>query len=149
MKLAIIADETVESNKLAVEHTPWSEHEEAAALLHGDIGIAPTPLNPWTLGKCGFKIVQYMACGLPVIASPVGANAQIVEDGRTGILANSPEEWEAAIIKLARDPMLRAQMGEAARARVEREYSLERAVATWSRVLASGGWFIAADASQH
>src|SRR5437868_4766686 len=83
---------------------------EAAALCRGDIGIAPTPSDQWTLGKCGFKILQYMAAGLPVIASPVGANEQIVQEGVTGILPSEPAKWPAAIARLAADPDLRARM---------------------------------------
>ena len=75
---------------LPMEFVPWSVEGEAAALLRGDIGIAPTPENPWTAGKCGFKIVQYMAAGLPVVASPVGANAELVRAGESGFLPETP-----------------------------------------------------------
>ena len=81
----------------------WSEESEAAALGRGDIGIAPTPSDPWTLGKCGFKIVQYMAAGLPVIASPVGANAEIVLGEKTGFLPGDFSDWPEAIAALAGD----------------------------------------------
>src|SRR5581483_8059595 len=84
LTLLTIADQTLTDAPLPVEHVPWSEQAEADALCRGDIGIAPTPANRWTLGKCGFKIVQYMAAGLPVIASPVGANAELVREGETG-----------------------------------------------------------------
>jgi glycosyltransferase involved in cell wall biosynthesis len=118
-----------------VEHVPWTAEGEAAALVRGDIGIAPTPCDPWTLGKCGFKIVQYMAAGLPVIASPVGANAEIVCDGETGFLPESLDVWPALIAKLAGDVALRARMGEAGRRRVESNYSIEHAADVWARLL--------------
>jgi glycosyltransferase involved in cell wall biosynthesis len=119
-----------------VEHLPWSQEGEAGALLRGDIGIAPTPCDRWTLGKCGFKIVQYMAAGLPAVASPVGANAEIVREGETGFLADTPQQWADAIERLARDVELRRRMGATARAVAEREYSLTRAADTWAQLLA-------------
>jgi glycosyltransferase involved in cell wall biosynthesis len=136
LRLLIIADKTLDGTSLPVEHEPWSEQTEAALLCRGDIGIAPTPLNHWTLGKCGFKIVQYMAAGLPVIASPVGANSQIVQQDRTGLLADSPDEWTESIVKLANDLPLRQSMGTLGRQRIETQYSLQRAVETWAQVLA-------------
>jgi glycosyltransferase involved in cell wall biosynthesis len=135
LKLLTIADVTVTSDRIEVEHEPWTEAGEAAALCRGDIGIAPTPRDPWTMGKCGFKILQYMAAGLPVIASPVGANAQIVVDGETGLLPPKPENWPSSIKRLADDPLLRARMGTAARQRVRAEYSLERAADEWAALL--------------
>ena len=85
----------------------------------------PLPDNPWERGKCGFKLIQYMACGLPVIASPVGVNSEIVEHGVNGFLAETQEEWEAALSTLIADSDLRQQMGKAGREKVEREYSLK------------------------
>lgn len=135
LKLLTIADVTVSSDRIAVEHEPWTEAGEAAALCRGDIGIAPTPEDPWTMGKCGFKILQYMAAGLPVIASPVGANAQIVLDGQTGFLPRTVADWPSSIVRLATDAGLRARMGAAARQRVEKEYSLQRAADQWAKLL--------------
>jgi hypothetical protein len=135
LRLLTIADVTVNSDVIAVEHEPWTETGEAAALCRGDIGIAPTPSDPWTMGKCGFKILQYMASGLPVIASPVGANAQIVLDGETGFLPRELSDWPGAINKLARDAELRARMGISARRHVEIAYSLERAADQWAELL--------------
>jgi glycosyltransferase involved in cell wall biosynthesis len=135
LRLLTIADARIESHAIAVEHEPWSEAGETAALCRGDIGIAPTPTDPWTMGKCGFKILQYMACGLPVIASPVGANAQIVIEGETGFLPREPAEWPAAVVRLAKDAELRSKMGAAARQRVQAEYSLIRAADLWAQLL--------------
>ena len=135
LRLVTIADATVETSAIPVEHVPWSAETEASALARGDIGIAPTPCDRWTLGKCGFKIVQYMAAGLPVIASPIGANAEIVREGETGFLPQSPEAWPALIAKLAGDASLRARMGEAGRRRVESDYSIESAADAWAKLL--------------
>lgn len=102
----------------------WSEEAEVASILDMDIGLMPLTDTPWARGKCGYKLLQYMACGLPVVASPVGVNAEIVEDGVTGLLATTPAEWRDALTALLRDADLRRRMGDAGRRRVERQYSL-------------------------
>jgi glycosyltransferase involved in cell wall biosynthesis len=102
---------------------PWSEATEIAAVQAMDIGIMPLPDEPWARGKCGYKLIQYMACGLPVVASPVGVNAQIVTDA-TGLLASGLEPWRAALGRLVGDAALRRRMGEAGRARAVEAYSL-------------------------
>jgi glycosyltransferase involved in cell wall biosynthesis len=136
LRLVTIANDTVSSDALAVEHVPWSEAAESGALAQGDIGIAPTPQDRWTAGKSGFKIVQYMAAGLPTIASPVGANAGIVRDGVTGLLPATVEGWPDAIERLAGDVAVRRSMGAAARQAVLVDYTLDRARSVWRRVLA-------------
>ncbi len=108
-----------------VDNIPWQEATEIAEVQQIDIGIMPLPDEPWARGKCGYKLIQYMACGLPTLASPVGVNAQIVEDGRTGFLCTSPEAWRDRIGLLMNDAGLRATMGANGRARVEAQYSLQ------------------------
>jgi glycosyltransferase involved in cell wall biosynthesis len=103
----------------------WSEASEITAVQAMDIGIMPLPDEPWARGKSGYKLVQYMACGLPVVASPVGANASIVADGETGLLATDEAQWRAALTRLIDDPALRAAMGQAGRARAVESYSLQ------------------------
>ena len=135
LELITIADATVQSSRIPIRHIPWTLTGEAAALVEGDIGIAPTPNDPWAMGKCGFKIIQYMASALPVIASPVGANIQIVKAGQTGLLPATPQDWPAAIAALAGDASLRQQMGAAGRAVILAEYSLSRAIDCWTKLL--------------
>ena len=135
LRLVTIANATVVGDRLAVEHVPWSEAGEAEALARGDIGLAPTPDDRWTAGKSGFKIVQYMATGLPTIASPVGANADIVADGRTGLLPAVTDAWPDAIARLVADVPLRAAMGAAARQAVLERYTLDRARTVWLQAL--------------
>jgi glycosyltransferase involved in cell wall biosynthesis len=103
----------------------WSEAEEVELLNALDIGIMPLPDDPWTRGKCGYKLIQYMACSLPVVASPVGANNEIVRDGENGFLASTDQEWSEALIQLILDQKLRRRMGIAGRTRVESEFSLQ------------------------
>ncbi|WP_066560194.1 glycosyltransferase family 4 protein [Croceicoccus bisphenolivorans] len=107
-----------------VDAFAWTEASEVRRIQEMDIGIMPISDTPWSRGKCGYKLIQYMACGLPVVASPVGVNADIVEHGVNGFLATTPDEWRSAIGTLLDDEDLRRRMGNAGRAKVERAYSL-------------------------
>ncbi len=107
-----------------IEAVAWSEAEEIAQVQAMDIGIMPLPDEAWARGKCGYKLIQYMACGLPVITSPVGVNRDIVEDGVNGILATTAAEWTAALDRLLGDAALRQRMGGRGRERVVERYSL-------------------------
>ena len=106
------------------EFPAWSEDSEIALIQGMDIGIMPLPDTPWARGKCGYKLIQYMACGLPVIASPVGVNRQIVEHGINGFLAETEADWANALATLLADPVLRRRMGDAGRLKVEQQFSL-------------------------
>lgn len=106
------------------EFHPWSEASEISLIRSMDIGIMPLPDEPWARGKCGYKLIQYMACGLPVIASPVGVNAQIVEEGINGFFARTPADWVEAIRRLACDADLRRAMGRNGRRKIQSSYSL-------------------------
>ncbi len=110
---------------LPAAHVPWTEAGEAAALAGLDVGIMPLPDSPWERGKCGYKLIQYMATGRPVVASPVGINRELVVDGETGFLAETPADWHRALARLAADPGLRARLGAAGRRLVEARYSLQ------------------------
>lgn len=110
---------------LLLDNLSWAEESEVERIHAMDIGIMPLTDTPWSRGKCGYKLIQYMACGIPVIASPVGVNAEIVEHGVNGFLASSAAEWAEALQTLLHDPDLRARMGEAGRRKVEHEYSLQ------------------------
>lgn len=103
---------------------PWAEDTEAQAIADIDIGVMPLRDTPWERGKCGYKLIQYMAAGKPVIASPVGVNSYIVRHGENGYLANTNEEWDQALRHLAENPALRECMGRAGRRRVEEEFCL-------------------------
>lgn len=110
----------------------WSEANEIDLIRGLDVGLMPLPDTPWTRGKCGYKLIQYMACGVPVIASPVGVNSQIVDHGINGFLAESNEEWRDACEILLGDPQLRKSMGAAGRRKVEEQYAL----APWGQKVA-------------
>lgn len=98
LRLKVISDFSLSSDKLEVICKAWSSNTEAEELASSHIGIAPLPDNAFTRGKCGLKIIQYMAAGLPVISSNAGLNKEIVEDGVSGFLVNSDKEWIDAII---------------------------------------------------
>ena len=103
----------------------WSEKTEVSSICNFDIGIMPLVDEPFERGKCGYKLIQYMACGLPVIASPVGINKAIVEHGINGFLAETQEQWQEALNSLLADPELRKRMGQAGREKVEQKYCLQ------------------------
>ena len=107
-----------------LELVEWSESNEVAEVQAMDVGIMPLLDLPFERGKSGYKLIQYMACGLPVVASPVGVNRDIVREGESGFLASDPSQWSDAIRTLIGDPELRARMGRAGRSRVESDYSL-------------------------
>lgn len=107
------------------ELRPWTEETEVDELLRFDAGIMPLPDEPFERGKCAYKAVQYMAAGLPVVASPVGAAPDVIEHGETGFLASTAEEWARALRALHGDPGLRERMGRAGRRRVEGRYSVQ------------------------
>ena len=100
-----------------------------------DIGIMPLPDGPYARAKAGFKLLQYMAAGLPVIASPIGANRSIVERSGAGLLASSASEWEEALRTLAGDTALRSEMGRRGRLFVE-SFDVPSQAATIARLLA-------------
>ena len=109
-----------------VEVWPWSEESEVAAILQFDIGIMPLKDSAWEQGKCGYKLLQYMACGIPVVASPVGVNRQIVTHGENGFLAATEGEWLKALKQLLEKGVVgRKALGTAGRERVEGWYSLD------------------------
>jgi glycosyltransferase involved in cell wall biosynthesis len=132
------AGDRLPGNALQSETPRWSEESETELLAECDLGIMPLPDTEFTRGKCGLKLIQYMACGLPVVASPIGVNREIVRHGHNGFLASSPAQWEEALSCLIADPDLRLRMGHAARERVESEYTLEHGFAKWMEVLAGG-----------
>jgi len=107
-----------------IEVVDWSEETEIAEVQAFDVGIMPLPDERWARGKCGYKLIQYMACGLPVVGSPVGVNTEIIDHGLNGFLASDLGEWEQSLNKLLTDPALRETMGSLGRARAVERYSL-------------------------
>jgi glycosyltransferase involved in cell wall biosynthesis len=112
---------------------PWNYDDEAKDIGTFDIGIMPLADDEWARGKCGLKVLQYMACGVPVVASPVGVNQDIIKDGENGFLASSYNEWLEKLILLVQNEELRRKFGQKGREMVEDRYSLK----LWGPKLAS------------
>jgi len=108
-----------------VDNPPWSMASEVELFNTCDIGVYPLPDDEWSRGKCGFKAIQFMACGVPVVASPVGVNREIIEHGRNGFLASSFDDWLHRLDDLLRDARLRQQFAEAGRQTIADRYSLD------------------------
>jgi glycosyltransferase involved in cell wall biosynthesis len=120
--------------ELPVEVLPWSEDGEVDFIRQLDIGIMPLVDGPWEKGKCGYKLVQYMASGVPVVASPVGVNVEIVDGNRCGLLADSLEQWESALRKLLGNADQRLDYGRAGRAAVENKYTVHVQVMALNKI---------------
>jgi glycosyltransferase involved in cell wall biosynthesis len=108
-----------------VESWKWSLETEMDLIQKLDIGIMPLVDTPFERGKCGYKLIQYMACGLPVVASPVGINQKIVRHGENGFLTGNEHEWIEAITLLKENPILRREMGLKGREMIEDTYALQ------------------------
>lgn len=135
VSLRLVGALPFETDQIVVEQFDWSIESEVDYLAGFDIGLMPLPDDLWTRGKGGYKLLQYGAMGLPVVASPVGVNSQIVEDGVTGFLVDSEEAWMERILCLVDDAGLRARMGQAGRERMVEQYSLARGGRKFVRIL--------------
>jgi glycosyltransferase involved in cell wall biosynthesis len=134
-RLKLICDRFFEIPDLPVDQCTWNGATEAAEIAAADVGISWVPDDPWSRGKCGLKVLQYHAAGLPVIANPVGVQAGFVRDGMTGFRATTTEEWVNAVRCLAADPRLRQRLGAAGREQVEAGYSVAVGGRKWIGVL--------------
>jgi glycosyltransferase involved in cell wall biosynthesis len=112
--------------KLPVEVRQWTLDTEVDSLEEFDIGVMPLPDDQWSRGKGGYKLMQYMAMGLPSVASAIGVNTELTIDGETGYLASSVDEWTRHLKTLIESPSDRKKMGIAARRRAVEHYSFER-----------------------
>lgn len=113
----------------------WSEEGEVKEIQQLDIGIMPLTDSPWERGKCGYKLIQYMACGLPVVGSPVGVNKDLISEGGNGFLSSSENEWEMYLGKLISNQNLRIQMGQEGVKRVKDHYTLQKVLPTYLHAL--------------
>jgi hypothetical protein len=117
---------TLPAANLRWSFVPWRAADEPALSHQFDIGIMPLEDDAIQRGKCGLKLLQYMAAGLPTVASPVGVNAVIIQPGVTGFAARTEPEWRDALVSLIRDAGQRARLGHAARQRCVQDYSIRR-----------------------
>jgi len=133
--LKIISNDEIVIDGIRTIFKKWRLEEEAKDLNSIDIGVMPLDDSLWAMGKCGYKILQYMAAGVPVVASPVGINSEIVREGETGFLASTDEEWERCLYLLISNPEKREAMGRLGRKRVEESYSLSRYAMEYSKII--------------
>lgn len=124
VKFTVIADRKPELRLKNLHFIPWNPETEIRDLMNLDIGIMPLPDDKWSQGKCGFKALQYMALKIPAIASRVGVNDQIIDDGVNGYLCTTGEEWLSALTKLIENQSMRLQMGARGRDKVINRYSV-------------------------
>lgn len=122
---------------ISPELVVWNEETEIKEIKSFNVGIMPLQNNPWSLGKCGLKLIQYMACGIPVIASPVGINNDIVIHGKNGFLAATENDWYNCILKLYNDRELCEQMGKEGIKIVKEKYSLEKTYPKYIDIITS------------
>ena len=123
--LKIVSTQPLYIDGIPMQFERWQLDQDIVFLHSFDIGLMPLSNTERSRGRCGFKAIQYMAVGLPVVASPVGAAVEIIEHEKTGFLAHTEKEWEEALIRLSVDGNLRMRLGKAGRARVERLYSIQ------------------------
>lgn len=133
-RLKLVCDRFVGFANLPVDPIPWCAATESREIATADVGIAWMPDDPWSRGKCGLKVLQYHAAGLPVIANPVGVHNEFVTHGENGFTANTPDEWLTAAHALT-DANLRRTLGHAGRAQLEERYSVAAGAKHWVELL--------------
>ena len=129
------AGEPLDLAGLAIEQPPWTLASEVHLFNTCDVGVYPLADDEWSRGKCGFKAIEFMACGVPVVASAVGVNREIIEDGVNGFLASTEDEWVEKLGRLLASRELRHQFGLAGRRTIEARYSLQLHAPTLAGVI--------------
>jgi glycosyltransferase involved in cell wall biosynthesis len=134
-KLKVIGNFDYELPGVDLEVVRWSAEREVADLQSIDIGVYPLPLDDWVTGKSGLKAIQYMAFGIPPVATNVGTTPMLIRPGENGLLVKSEDDWINALETLIRDPDMRRRLGERAREDAVRNYSTRAVAADYRRVL--------------
>ena len=124
--LKIISNKNIEIEGVNIIFKKWNNETEVEEIQSSHIGIMPLRDDEWSRGKCGLKLLQYMAAGIPSAASPVGVNKEIISDGVNGFLASSEDEWYEKLLRLCEDFELRSKIGLEGRKTVEEKYSIEK-----------------------
>ena len=135
--MKIVSEKFLFDPGIPVERKPWRLEDEPGDIASFDVGIMPLPDNLWAWGKWGYKLIQYLATGVPVVASPVGLNLDIMREGWNGHFASAPEEWEPRITSLLSTPGVAKEMGERGRIDVEQRYSVRAYAGEYLRLLRS------------
>lgn len=135
VNMKVISNYPIELKGVKVDYLKWNIDNYKHYLYDFDIGIMPLRNDDWSKGKCAFKLIQYMAAGLPVIASNVGANKTLIEEAEDGYLVNSKEEWLNRLDNLINSKELRIKMGTAARRKIRKNYSVEAWIDRYESIL--------------
>lgn len=138
-KLRVIGNFDYALPGVEVESVRWSAGREVEDLQAIDIGVYPLPIDDWVMGKSGLKAIQYMAFGIPPVATDAGINPRLIRHGENGLLVRSEGEWIEALERLIRDPGLRRAIGEAARADAVAKYSVRAIAGQYRQVLDDAG----------
>ena len=136
VRLIVVGGNSPSIPNVDVVEIQWSEDTAIDHINTFDVGIMPLLDNAWARGKCAFKLIQYMACGVPAIASPVGANSDVLNES-CGIFANGSEQWLQALRYMRDNPEKRKAMGRLARERIESDFSLQRNLPLMASIIKS------------
>jgi glycosyltransferase involved in cell wall biosynthesis len=123
-KLVVMGDDTFTLDGVEVDARPWKEEYEVEVISRFDVGVYPLPDEEWVLGKSGLKALQYMATGVPTVATAIGTVFRIIKNGENGFLVNSADQWKEALSKLITDQQLREKIGAKAVETVETQFSI-------------------------
>ena len=137
VEIRVVSNRRPDLPGIPVVWRPWSVATEVEDLASFDVGIMPMPDTEWALGKCALKALQYMAMGVSTVVSAVGANREVIEHGRNGLLASTQADWLTGIRALAESPELRARIGRAGRETVVTRYSMRSSAAAFAEVVRS------------
>ena len=135
LSLKIICDSFPSFDHLKVTPVQWQESNEVTEITSADLGICFMPDDRWSRGKCGLKLLQYMAAGLPVIANPVGVHCEIIKHGHNGFLVNTYEDWLNAIALIYKNKEQQSMMGRRGRKIIDSDYSVNANAGTWITLL--------------
>jgi L-malate glycosyltransferase len=136
-KLKVIGNFDYELPGVDLEVIRWTAEREVADLQTFDIGVYPLPIDDWVLGKSGLKAIQYMAFGLPCVATDVGTTPLLITDNVNGLLVKTEAEWLIALERLVRDPDLRRRLGTAGRQCVVSSYSIKAITGQYRNIVAA------------
>jgi len=134
-KIFVIGDKNIQIEGLEITAVDWEEEKEIFYLQQIDIGLYPLPFEPWVYGKSGLKAIQYMALGIPTVATAIGANFRVIENGISGFLVTDETEWVQIIKTLLEDPGLRSRIGMEGRKRVEKIFSVQSNISVYLNIL--------------
>jgi glycosyltransferase involved in cell wall biosynthesis len=133
--LVVISEHSLRLEGVRIEHLPWRLEVQEEQIAGLDVGVMPLADSPWARGKCAYKLLQYMAAELPVVASPVGMNREVVSHAENGLLAETPDDWAHALEALLGDEALARRLGAAGRRSVEADYGYSVVADRWAAFL--------------